>query len=96
MFIFSTSTLIRLLWQLKAVVFLHWCLIHTVLFHSFEFIIWPQLRAEFFHLIKTITDIFNMLKTNMLKMVHCTHQIKNIVYEKMRNAGEISNYSAQL
>ncbi len=29
--IFSTSVLIRHLWQLKAVVFLHWCLIRAVL-----------------------------------------------------------------
>jgi hypothetical protein len=30
MFIFSTPVLIRHLWQLKAVVFLHWCLLHAV------------------------------------------------------------------
>jgi hypothetical protein len=29
--IFSTSVLIRHLWQLKTVVSLHWCPIHTVL-----------------------------------------------------------------
>jgi hypothetical protein len=29
--IFSTPVLIRHLWQLKTVVFLHWCLIRTVL-----------------------------------------------------------------
>jgi hypothetical protein len=29
---FLTTLLIRHLWQLKAVVFLHWCLIHAVLF----------------------------------------------------------------
>ncbi len=32
LFVFSTPALIRHLWQLKAVVFLHGCLIHTVLF----------------------------------------------------------------
>jgi hypothetical protein len=31
LFIFSTPVLIRHLWQLKTVVFLHWCLIRTVL-----------------------------------------------------------------
>jgi hypothetical protein len=31
-FIFSTPVLIRQLWQLKTVVFLHWCLICAVLF----------------------------------------------------------------
>ncbi len=30
-FIFSTPVLIRHLWQLKTVVFQHWCLIHAVL-----------------------------------------------------------------
>jgi hypothetical protein len=30
MFICSTPMLIRHLWQLKAVVFLHWCLMHAV------------------------------------------------------------------
>ncbi len=29
---FSTSVLIRYLWQLETIVFLHWCLIHGVLF----------------------------------------------------------------
>ncbi len=29
LFIFSTPVLIRNLWQLKTVVFLHWCLIHA-------------------------------------------------------------------
>ncbi len=33
-FIFSTPVLIRYLWQLKIVVFLHWCLICAVLFKS--------------------------------------------------------------
>ncbi len=28
--IFSTPVLIRQLWQLKIVIFLHWCLIHAV------------------------------------------------------------------
>ncbi len=32
MFIFSTPVLIRHLWQLKTVAFLHWCLICAVLF----------------------------------------------------------------
>ncbi len=32
LFIFSTTVLIRNLWQLKTVVFLHWCLIRFVLF----------------------------------------------------------------
>jgi len=32
LFIFSTPVLIRHLWQLKTVVFLHWCLICTVPF----------------------------------------------------------------
>jgi hypothetical protein len=31
LFIFSTPVLIRHLWQLKTVVFLHWCLIYAVL-----------------------------------------------------------------
>ncbi len=31
LFIFSTLVLIRYLWQLKTVVFLHWCLIRAVL-----------------------------------------------------------------
>jgi hypothetical protein len=31
MFISSTTVLIRHLWQLKTVVFLHWCLIRVVL-----------------------------------------------------------------
>ncbi len=30
MFIFSTPVLIRHLWQLKTIVFLHWCVIHTI------------------------------------------------------------------
>ncbi len=33
-FIFSTPVLIRHLWQLKTVVFLHWCLICTVLLNN--------------------------------------------------------------
>jgi hypothetical protein len=32
LFIFSTPVLIRHLWQLETVVFLHWCLIRVVLF----------------------------------------------------------------
>ena len=31
LFTFSTPELIRHLWQLKTVVFLHWCLVHAVL-----------------------------------------------------------------
>ncbi len=31
LFMFSAPVLIRHLWQLKTVVFLHWCLIHVVL-----------------------------------------------------------------
>ncbi len=31
LFIFSTTVLIRYLWQLKTVVFLHWCPIHSLL-----------------------------------------------------------------
>jgi len=31
LFIFSTPVLIRHLWQLKTVVVLHWCLIHSIL-----------------------------------------------------------------
>ncbi len=34
LFIFSTPVLIRHLWQLKTVFFLHWCLIRTVLLSS--------------------------------------------------------------
>jgi hypothetical protein len=33
LFIFSTTVLIRHLWQLKTVVCLHWCPIHAVLFN---------------------------------------------------------------
>jgi hypothetical protein len=33
---FLTSVLIRHLWQLMTVVFLHWCLIHAVLFKPFQ------------------------------------------------------------
>ncbi len=32
--IFSTPVLIRHLWQLKADVFLHWCLIRAVIFNA--------------------------------------------------------------
>ncbi len=32
LFIFSMAVIIRHLWQLKTVVFLHWCLIHALLF----------------------------------------------------------------
>ncbi len=35
-FIFSTPVLIRHLWQLKAVGFLHWCLICAVLLNIFS------------------------------------------------------------
>jgi len=35
LFIFSTPVLIRYLWQLKTVVFLHWCLIHAILLFTF-------------------------------------------------------------
>ncbi len=31
LFIFSTPLLIRHMWQLKTVLFFHWCLIHAVL-----------------------------------------------------------------
>ncbi len=34
-FIFSTPELIRHTWQLKTVVFLHWCLICTVLLFTY-------------------------------------------------------------
>ncbi len=34
LFIFSTPVIIRHLWQLKTIVFLHWCLIRTVLLHE--------------------------------------------------------------
>ncbi len=33
LFIFSTPLLIRHRWELKKVVFLHWCLIYALLFH---------------------------------------------------------------
>ncbi len=36
LFIFSTRVLIRHLWQLKTVVFVHWCLIHVVLLTTLE------------------------------------------------------------
>ena len=39
LFIFSTSVLIRHMWQLKTVVFLHWCLICTVLLGSLLFVL---------------------------------------------------------
>ncbi len=35
LFIFSTPVLIRYLWQLKTVVFLHWCLICAVLLYHY-------------------------------------------------------------
>ncbi len=36
--LFLTPMLIRRLWQLKTVVFLHWCLIRAVLFSQLMFI----------------------------------------------------------
>ncbi len=36
LFIFSTPVLIQHLWQLKTVVFLHWCLIHAVLLRAVD------------------------------------------------------------
>jgi hypothetical protein len=36
LFIFSTPVLIGHLWQLKTVVFLHWCLIFDVLLNDFQ------------------------------------------------------------
>ncbi len=36
LFIFSTPVLIRHLWQLKTVIFLHWCLIRAVLLEPLE------------------------------------------------------------
>ncbi len=41
-FNFSTPVLIRHLWQLKTVVFLHWCLICTVLFSVTTLGIYPR------------------------------------------------------
>ncbi len=35
MFIFSMLVLIRHLWQLETVVFLHWCLIHAPILSQF-------------------------------------------------------------
>jgi len=37
LYIFSTPVLIRHLWQLNIVVFLHWCLMHAVLWSLGEF-----------------------------------------------------------
>jgi hypothetical protein len=36
LFIFSTPVVIRHLWQLKTVVFLHWCLICAILIYTFS------------------------------------------------------------
>ncbi len=51
-FIFSTPVLIRYLWQLKAVVFLHWCLILTVLLY----LVWNRLRRERFSCVIVVTS----------------------------------------
>ncbi len=39
LFTFSTPVLVRPLWQLKTVVFLHWCLMLVVLLHENMFVI---------------------------------------------------------
>ncbi len=49
---FSTLVLIRHLWRLKTVVFLHWCLIHAVLFIAVN----VQILSHFIVLLKL--DIF--------------------------------------
>ena len=46
LFIFSTPVLIRHLWQLKTVVFLHWCLICDVLLFSGQQP-WPSFQRGF-------------------------------------------------
>jgi len=42
---FSTPVLIRYLWQIKTVVFLHWCLIHAVLLHFLLFLMYSCLSG---------------------------------------------------
>ncbi len=72
LFIFSTPVLIRHLWQLKTVIFLHWCLMHAVLFvgeiHSqgtYQMVCWKiktNLQTHFHELFKTITFSVNLQK----------------------------------
>ncbi len=46
LFIFSVLALIRHVWQLKTVVFLHWCLIHVVLLHGTRYFRGPPWLNE--------------------------------------------------
>ncbi len=64
LFIFSTTVLIRYLWQLKTVVFLHWCLKCTVLLKKHAAFVFLIKRFFFF-----VTDAKLIFRTAILKTV---------------------------
>ncbi len=69
LFIFSTPVLIRHLWQLETVVFLHWCIICAVLLlvviktHSFGYnLLEPKLKNKKYFLIESGLRLSMFLK----------------------------------
>ncbi len=69
LFIFSTTVLIRHLWQLKTVVFLHWCLICVVLFDEVGY------HLKYCHVIFEIEK--NIVLTLNVKLQRNLKPIKN-------------------
>ncbi len=63
LFIFTTPVIIRHLWQLNTVVFLHWCLIDAVLFRFFRFVLINAIHACRF-LIMTRNTKMNEIRTD--------------------------------
>jgi hypothetical protein len=66
LFIFSTPVLIRHLWQLKTVVFLHWCIICSVLLAQVN----CDISAQYFTL---------MLSDFMLSVVMCRFIMLSVI-----------------
>ncbi len=79
--VFSTPVLIRHLWQLKTVVFLHWCLIHVVLLFErktrFFFIFYLFCNALYLLTLAHFTLIrsdVRKLSTAIIRLILFQHQ----------------------
>ncbi len=67
LFIFSTSELIRNLWQLKTAVFLHWCLLRAVPFLKFQRV--QNFAEDFEKRQKHVFILFTFVQTNWTKFM---------------------------
>ncbi len=80
--IFSTPVLLRHMWQLKAVVFLHWGLIHAVLFLNTKIIISKLLKVFTSMVVWNIFVKFKFDKFTLLKSLYNWYHLVSLVPQK--------------